>query len=134
MSEKYNLNLRQRRFAQLYAQSGNAAESARAAGYSERFAAQNADKLLKNTNIAGYIRELTEQLQNERILTAKDRQEMLSDIARNENEQTTDRIKAVDVLNKMTGEYLSKVEVSGTLTAETSKLDELISQLADGGR
>ena len=127
MSEK--LNIRQRKFAEYYVQSGNAADSAIRAGYSEKYAAQNTDKLLKNTNISDYIKELTEKAKDERIMTAKDRQVLLSDIARGSENEPSDRIRAVDTLNKMTGEYLSKVEISGGLDAEISKLDELVKQM-----
>ncbi len=131
MSEK--LNIRQRKFAEYYVQSGNAADSAIRAGYSEKYAAQNTDKLLKNTNISDYIKELTEKAKDERIMTAKDRQVLLSDIARNSENEIADRIRAVDTLNKMTGEYLSKLEISGGLDVEKSKLDELVRQMkADG--
>lgn len=49
MSEK--LNLRQRKFAEYYAQNGNAAESASRAGYSIKYENKNAVKLLQNTTI-----------------------------------------------------------------------------------
>lgn len=127
MSEK--LNIRQRKFAEYYVQSGNAADSAIRAGYSEKYAAQNTDKLLKNTNISDYIKELTEKAKDERIMTAKDRQVLLSDIARNSENEIADRIRAIDTLNKMTGEYLSKLEISGGLDAEISKLDDLVKQM-----
>ena len=65
------LNARQRKFAEYYAQSGNAAESAVKAGYSAKYANTNASKLLQNTTIANYIRELSEKLKDERIMTAK---------------------------------------------------------------
>ena len=128
---KDKLNARQKKFAEYYAQSGNAAESAKKAGYSEKFAAQNADKLLKNTNISEYIKQLSDKLKDERIISAKDRQVILSDIAKSDEELTPDRIRAIDTLNKMTGEYLNKVEVSGTLKAEQSKLDDLIKQMSE---
>ena len=76
------LNARQKKFAEYYAQSGNAAESAVKAGYSAKYANTNASKLLQNTTIANYIKELSEKLKDERIMTAKDRQVLLSDIAR----------------------------------------------------
>lgn len=101
---------RQKKFAEYYAQCGNAAQSAIQAGYSEKYAGQNADKLLKNTNIADYIRELTEAAQTARIMTAKERQALLSDIAKDDENAPSDRIKAVDTLNKMTGEYITKVQ------------------------
>lgn len=68
---KDKLNARQRKFAEDYAQSGNAAESAVKAGYSAKYANTNASKLLQNTTIANYIKELSEKLKDERIMTAR---------------------------------------------------------------
>ena len=106
------VNERQRKFAEYYAQSGNAAESARKAGYSESYAEHRTDEMLRNVEISQYIKELTEKAKDERILTAKDRQIMLSDIARGEENKAADRVKAIDTLNKMTGEYITKIEGS----------------------
>lgn len=108
------MNERQKRFAEYYAQSGNASWSAKQAGYADKFAGQNADKLLKNTNVAEYIQKLIEKEQDKRIMTARERRAVLSDIAREGNMQ--DRIRAIDVLNKMSGEYITKIE--GNLSAE----------------
>lgn len=121
------LNTRQRKFAEYYAQCGNATESAIKAGYSTKYANTNASKLLQNTTIAQYIREISEKLKDERIMCAKDRQVTLSDIARSKDEETSDRIRAIDTLNKMTGEYTLKVDAN--VGAETSKLDDLIKQM-----
>lgn len=123
------MNARQKKFAEYYAQSGNAADSAIKAGYSAKFVNTNATKLLQNTTISAYIRELTEQAKDERIMTARDRQVLLSDIARSGAEDA-DRIRAVDTLNKMTGEYLSRVELTGGLKTELSKLDNLVKQMS----
>lgn len=128
------MNERQKRFAEYYAQCGNAAESAKKAGYSDSYAEHRTDDMLRNVEISAYIKELTDKMADERILTAKERQALLSSIANDSNESTTDRIRAVDTLNKMTGEYLKKIEVSGTLHTEMTKLDDLIEQLqSDGG-
>ena len=59
MSEK--LNMRQRKFAEFYAQGNTASESAIKAGYSAKYAGVNADKLLKNTNVSKYIKELADK-------------------------------------------------------------------------
>lgn len=126
---------RQKKFAEYYAQCGNAAQSAIQAGYSEKYAGQNADKLLKNTNIADYIRELTEAAQTARIMTARERQAILSDMAKDKANEPSDRIRAIDTLNKMTGEYVTKVQ--GNINADVnnpfSKLstEELKKLIAD---
>ena len=124
------LNARQRKFAEYYAQSGNAAESAVKAGYFAKYANTNASKLLQNTTIANYIRELSEKLKDERIMTAKDRQVLLSDIARDDENEPNDRIKAVDILNKMTGEYTVKVDAK---VEQSEKLADVFKQLGGEG-
>lgn len=108
------MNERQKKFAEYYAQSGNAEQAATAAGYSEKYARGNAYKLVAISGVAQYIRELTEKAQDERIMTARERQAVLSDIAR--SGEAPDRIRAIDTLNKMTGEYVTKIE--GNISAE----------------
>ena len=112
------LNIRQKKFAEYYAQSGNASESARKAGYSKTYAEHRTDEMLKNVEITKYISKLTEKMQDDRILSAKDRQAILSNIATDGENGLTDRIKAIDTLNKMTGEYLNKIEVNCGLSVQ----------------
>lgn len=121
---------RQKKFAEYYAQCGNAAQSAIQAGYSEKYAGQNADKLLKNTNIADYIRELTEDAQTARIMTARERQALLSDMAKNGKNSPADRIRAIDTLNKMTGEYTTKIQAE---VRTSDKLSDVFAQIAGEG-
>ena len=128
---KDKLNARQKKFAEYFAQSGNTVQSAIKAGYSEKYANADACKILENPRVSEYIKELTAKAQQDRIITAVERQAILSDIAKSDEELTPDRIRAIDTLNKMTGEYLNKVEVSGTLKAEQSKLDDLIKQMSE---
>ncbi len=104
---------RQKKFAEYYAQCGNAAQSAIQAGYSKKYANTNASKLLQNTTITEYIKQLTEDAQTARIMTARERQATLSDIAKDKQNELSDRIRAIDTLNKMTGEYTQKVSIDG---------------------
>lgn len=106
---------RQKKFAEYYAQCGNAAQSAIQAGYSKKYANTNASKLLQNTTITEYIKQLTEDAQTARIMTACERQALLSDIAKDKQNELSDRIRAIDTLNKMTGEYTQKVSIDGDL-------------------
>jgi phage terminase small subunit len=110
------VNERQKKFAEYYAQSGNTVQSAIKAGYSQNYANGRAYELLENVGISTYIRELTEKAQDERIMTARERRAVLSDIAREGNNQ--DRIRAIDTLNKMTGEYTTKIE--GSISADVN--------------
>ena len=123
------MNVRQKKFAEYYAQSGNTVQSAIKAGYSEAYANSTACKLLENARVAEYLKSLSEKASKERILTAIERQAMLSDIAKKEYENQSDRIKAIDTLNKMTGEYIDRVELSGEVNTNADKLDKILEQL-----
>ncbi len=127
---KDKLNARQRKFAEYYAQSGNTVQSAIQAGYSENYANANACKLLENVRVAEYIKELSDKLKDERIMSAKDRQVALSDIARNDGQDTSDRIRAIDTFNKMTGEYTVKVDAK---VEQSEKLSDVFRQLGGEG-
>lgn len=124
------MNERQKKFAEYYAQSGNTVQSAIKAGYSENYANANACKLLENVRVSDYIRQLAEKAQDSRIMTAKERQALLSDIANDGNNAPSDRIKAVDTLNKMTGEYTVKVD---TTVKTSEKLSDVFRQLGGEG-
>ena len=127
---KDKLNARQRKFAEYYAQSGNTVQSAIQAGYSENYANTRAYELLDNVGVSKYIKELSDKLKDERIMSAKDRQVALSDIARNDGQDTSDRIRAIDTLNKMTGEYTVKVDAK---VEQSEKLSDVFRQLGGEG-
>lgn len=108
---------RQKKFAEYYAQSGNATQSMIKAGYSEKNAGQNADKIIKNPKVYEYIKKISKEMEEKeraesekRILTAKERQYILSEIAADAENEPNERIKAIDTLNKMTGEYIVKID------------------------
>ena len=124
------VNERQKKFAEYYAQSGNTVQSAIKAGYSEKYANARAYEMLGNVGVAEYIRELSEKVQNERIMTAKERQVLLSDIAKDGDNDPTDRIRAVDTLNKMTGEYVAKIQAE---VKTSEKLSDVFNQIGGEG-
>lgn len=121
---------RQKKFAEYYAQSGNTVQSAIKAGYSEKYANARAYEMLGNVGVAEYIRELSEKVQNDRIMTAKERQVLLSDIAKDGDNDPADRIRAVDTLNKMTGEYVAKIQAE---VKTSEKLSDVFNQIGGEG-
>lgn len=123
------MTARQKKFAEYYAQCGNTVQSAIKAGYSTNYANSLGYKLLDNTGVASYIKQLSEKAQNERIMTALERQALLSDMAKDDDIAPTDRIRAVDTLNKMTGEYTTQI-IAEVKTSE--KLADVLEQL--GGK
>lgn len=135
--ETVRLTEKQKRFVDYFIETGNASEAARKAGYSAKYAAQNTDKLLKNTNIATAIEARLKQLESERIadatevlqfLTAAMRGEIREDVvvtemicdgvseARIMDKQLSakDRVKAAELLGKRYGLQTDKMQIELT--------------------
>lgn len=73
-----------------------------------------ASRLMNDSKIAARVQELRERLANEKIMTAKERLEWLTSLIKSDEETTSDKLKAADIMNKMQGEYVQKVEAEVT--------------------
>ena len=108
------VNRKQEIFCEEFVKSGNAAEAYKLAGYkasSAKSAANSASRLLENVGICSRISELREKAEDEKIIDAKQRRIMLSEIAK--SGKAIVAIKAIDTLNKMDGLYINKTQLSG---------------------
>ena len=126
------LNARQKAFCEYYVASGNATDAAIKAGYKEKNARFIGSENLTKANIKKYIEELQEKAKGNRIMTAIERREFLTSMIKDGAVKDTDRLKALDILNKMDGEYTQKVEVNGNINSNpfsnltTDELKEII--------
>lgn len=73
---------------------------------------ETASKLMNNPKVITRLKELRDKLASESIMTAQERMEWLTRLVNNQDEDTTDKLKAIDILNKMSGEYVQKVQAS----------------------
>ena len=112
--------------------------------------------MLTNANIKNYIDNQLEALNNDRTADVIEVMEYLTSVLRGESSgeeivtefigdgmsearaiskhpSEKDRLKAAELLGKRFGMFKEKVEVNGSLEAETSKLDDLIRQMSDDG-
>ena len=112
------MTYKQELFIQEYIKTGNATNSAIKVGYSKRTAKSTGQRLLTFVDIKKRIEELSQKIANNNIMTAKERQEYLTKLINSDNVKVSDKLKALDILNKMTGEYIQKVEVNGELKTE----------------
>lgn len=78
------LNQRQKAFADYYLQTGNATESALKAGYSKNTASETGYENLNKPHIRAYIDERAAKSSNERIASADEVLEFLSQVMRGE--------------------------------------------------
>ena len=124
------MNSQQRKVCEEYVKNGLNGTQAYLKAYdndnlSEESARASASRLLTNVNVLSYIKELQDELRKANIMSAEERMEWLSgvvkDINRDEvyvrnsdgeevlvgskNADLNTKIKAIDTLNKMSGEY-----------------------------
>ena len=69
-------------------------------------------KLMQNHDITTRIKELAAEVNTPKIMSAAQRKEKLTKLAQDEDPNVA--MKAIDLLNKMDGEYVQKVEAAVT--------------------
>jgi phage terminase small subunit len=75
---------------------------------------ENASRLMADSKVAARVMELRNELAKPSIMSAQERLEWLTQLIKSEDESTTDKLKAADIMNKMQGEYVQKVEAAVT--------------------
>ena len=68
----------------------------------------NASKLMSDAKVALRIKELRNELAKPSIKSAQERMEWLTQLIDNDEENTGEKLKAIDILNKMDGLYVQK--------------------------
>lgn len=138
------MNNNQKLFCHEYVKNGNNGTRAYMEVYSnctEETARRNASKLLTKTDVKEYIESLQKELKDEAIMSAKERMEWLTEVVKDiqrevasirtadediiigdKNADLNTKIKAIDIMNKMTGEYVTKVEGNVGIT----KLEDVL--------
>lgn len=81
-----------------------------------------ASRLAADSKVAARLAELREQITSDSIMSAQKRLEWLTGVIKSEEESTGDKLKAVDIMNKMQGEYVTKID--GNLNV--AKLEDLL--------
>lgn len=92
-------NQKQEKFCLHFAKTGNATESYKQAGYNpknDNSAGAMARKLLQNIKIKERIRELTEEMRSDKIAQAAEMQEILTRIARQEQQEEVVVVEGVE--------------------------------------
>lgn len=139
------LNLKQEKFIQNIINGMSqrqAYKDAYNAKYSDKAIDEKASTLFNSEKVQERYRELIKQLEDKSIMSAKERMKWLTDVI---NDSVTDevflngsiiptrktadiatKIKAVDILNKMSGEYVTKIQGEVTLSYE-----EAIKEVSD---
>jgi len=123
------LTTRQARFVEAY--TGNATEAAIQAGYSEKTAYSQGQRMLKNVEILSAIQAREEAHMESAIADRKERQTFLTRVMRDEEQGMPQRLKASELLCRIAGDFLDRVEHSGAVDG-TAKVQ--IYRIPDNGR
>lgn len=120
------MTTKQKRFCEEFVKTGNATQSAIKAGYSEKTANEQGARLLAKVSIKSYIQSLQAEIKTEKIINAREMQEVLTSIILKQSEEdiivvegcgdgiseavtkkktasNADRIKAIQLLARMQG-------------------------------
>jgi len=124
MARKRKLTVKQKAFADIYIETGNAAEAARLAGYSPRTARSIGAENLTKPYILDYIKARNKEIESKRIANMKEVKEFWTKLLRDLEADPRDRLKASEYIAKTNGAFLDKVEHSGTV-----KMDNPLSGL-----
>ncbi|MDI6667064.1 terminase small subunit [Leuconostoc falkenbergense] len=111
------LTPKQKKFADEYIKTGNATQSAIAAGYSKRTAAVIATENLIKPNIKAYIEKCMADIASNRVMSYTEAVELLTSIARGEEKETVVVATPVSV---------EKVEKEADLKTRISALKEIL--------
>lgn len=128
------LTPKRKAFCDAYLANGmNATQAAKEAGYSEKTAYSQGNRLLKNVDVQEYIKKRTEELTRERIVTGDQVLAFLSDVMCGNMEETKivvadgdviergyvdqrNQLKAAEILAKCHGLMTQNVNHSGDLS------------------
>ena len=108
---------KQEKFAQAVALEGMSLSDAYRSAYDtarmkDKTINEKASRLAADGNIGARIDELRASVVSPKIMSAQERMEWLTELIKNTAEGTTDRLRAIDIMNKMQGEYVQKVEAN----------------------
>jgi len=110
-NKKNGLNYRQKKFVEVY--QGNATEAARLAGYkgSDNYLSTHGARLMRDERIARAIRDRECNNTPNIILNRQERQGIWSKIAQDQEETTTNRLKALELLGKSEADFADRLLV-----------------------
>lgn len=105
------LTAKQERFVAAY--DGNATAAALAAGYKPTYANRIGQQLLDNPLIAAAIQAREAERNAQRIATREERQMFFTEVMRDGERSTRDRLRACELLGKSEGDFLERHELTG---------------------
>ena len=127
------------KFAQKYFECGNAVESYKYAYNSqnmkEKSIRDEASKLLKDLDITKYLSELNSKVDRTSIMYYQERMIWLTNVVKGDTAYISDKLKSIDILNKMDNSYQQNIKIEGTISNPIKGMTkEELDRLIDGSK
>lgn len=122
ISKNAPLNERQRRFIDAFMVCGTPVEAARRAGYKSVYV--EGTRLLKRPAVVAEIARRREELRKKDHLDRDQKKQLLAQAATDSKSEWKDRLKAIDLDNKMDGVYVERHEHEVSINGPIDKLCE----------
>ena len=110
------LTPKQEKFAQAIIEGMSQADAYRTAyscsRMSDKTIWENASRLMADDKVKARVQELRDKVAMVSVMSAQERLEWLSRLIQSDEEVTTDKLKAIDIMNRMQGEYVTKVDAN----------------------
>lgn len=120
------LTAKREEFAKKIVEGMSQADAYRAAYNCKRMADktiwENASRLMADSKVQARVKELRDKIASSSIMTAQERLEWLTELITDDETDVNAKLKAVDIMNKMQGDYTQKIEGS----IHVAKLEELL--------
>lgn len=111
MAREKKMSIKEERFCEIYAASGNATQAYKDAGYTvknDNVAGVMSHTMLKKNKIQRRLREIAAEKRSERIADVEEMQERLTGIIRSKETRDADRTRAIELMLKVQGALLPK--------------------------
>lgn len=112
------LTPKQEKFVQSLIQGMSQADAYRSAyatkNMSDKTIHEAASRLVADSKVSARLAELRKQTAKETIMSAQKRLEWLTGLIEDKDVSIGDKLRAADIMNKMQGEYIQKVEAEVT--------------------
>ena len=112
------LTPKQEKFVQSLIQGMSQADAYRSAyatkNMSDKTIHEAASRLVADSKVSARLSELREMMTKETIMSAQKRLEWLTEAIADKDIAVNDKLKAIDIMNKMQGEYTQKVQAEVT--------------------
>ena len=124
------LTAKQEQFVQNIIEGMSQADAYRAAYPNQKMSDKSiheaASRLMKNNKVVTRLTQLREELIQPTIMTAQKRLEWLTERIAEEGIDINAKLKAIDIMNKMQGEYVQKIEadVKSEVTINIELVDD----------